>query len=52
MLFNQKIQGSEFNLEAIEEHKKIAFKEGYQVVAERLCQASIDPTQESLASCK
>ena len=52
ILFNQKMQGSEFNLEAMVEHKKIAFKEGYQAVAEFLRQASIGPTQESPASCE
>ena len=52
MLFNQKMQGSEFNLEATTEHKKIAFKEGYQAIAECLWQASANPTQESPTSCE
>ena len=51
ILFNQKMQGSDFNLETTEEHKKIAFKEGYQAVAESLRQASTGPTKESPASC-
>lgn len=52
IFFNQKMQGSEFNLEAMREHQKIAFKEGYQAMAEFLCQASLGPTQEPLASCQ
>jgi hypothetical protein len=50
ILFNQKMQGSDFNLEATEEHKKVAFKEGYQAMAERLRQVSTGPTEESPAS--
>ena len=45
------MQGTDFNLEATEEHKKIAFKQGYAAVAERLRQASIAPTKQSPTSC-
>ena len=38
-------------MEATEEHKKIAFKQGYAAVAECLWQASIAPTERSPASC-
>ena len=44
-LINKKMQGTDFNLEATEEHKKIAFKQGYAAVAEHLRQASIAPTE-------
>ena len=52
MLYNQKMQGSEFNLEVMTEHKKIAFKEGYQAVAECLHQACTGLAQESPTSCE
>ena len=45
------MQGSDFNLEAMEEHKRIAFKEGYAAVAEHLRQASTGPIEQSPASC-
>ena len=45
LLINKKMQGIDFNLEAMEEHKKIAFKQGYAIVAEHLRQASIVPTE-------
>ena len=45
------MQGTNFNLEAMEEHKKIAFKQGYVAVVECLWQASITPTEQSPASC-
>ena len=45
------MQGSDFNLETTEEHKRIAFKEGYAVMAERLWQASTGPTEQSPTSC-
>ena len=45
LLINKKMQGADFNLEATEEHKKIAFKQGYAVVAECLRKASIAPTK-------
>ena len=51
LLINKKMQDADFNLEAIEEHKKIAFKQGYAAVAERLQQASNAPTKQSPASC-
>ena len=50
-LINKKMQGANFNLEATEEHKKIAFKQGYAAVVERLRQASIAPTEQSTTSC-
>ena len=34
------MQGSDFNLEATEEHKRISFKQGYAVMAEYLRKAS------------
>ena len=45
LLINKKMQGSDFNLEATEEHKRIAFKQGYAAVAERLRQASTGLTE-------
>ena len=45
------MQGPDFNLEATEEHKKIAFKKGYAAMAERLWKASTAPTEQSPASC-
>ena len=51
LLINKKMQGANFNLEATEEHTKIAFKQGYAAVAERLWKASIAPTEQSPASC-
>ena len=51
LLINKKMQGTDFNLEAMKEHKKIAFKQGYVVVAEHLWQASIAPTEQSPTSC-
>ena len=45
------MQGSDFNLEAMEEHKRIAFKEGYVAVAEHLQEASTGPTEQSPTSC-
>jgi hypothetical protein len=45
LLINKKMQGVDFNLEAIKEHKKIAFKQGYAAMAECLRQASIAPTE-------
>ena len=50
-LINKKMQGTHFNLEAMEEHKKIAFKQGQATMAERLQQASIAPTEQSPTSC-
>ena len=51
LLINKNMQGTDFNLEATEEHKKIAFKQGYAAVVECLRQASIAPTKQSPASC-
>ncbi len=51
LLINKKMKGADFNLEATKEHKKIAFKQGYAVVAERLWQASIVLTEQSPESC-
>ena len=45
------MQGTDFNLEATKEHKKIAFKQGYATVPEHLRQASIAPIEQSPASC-
>ena len=36
LLINKKMQGTDFNLEAMEEHKRISFKQGYAVVAKHL----------------
>ena len=51
LLINKKMQGTDFNLEATEEHKRIAFKQGYAAVAERLRQASTGLTEQSPSSC-
>ena len=51
LLINKKMQGSNFNLEAMEEHKRIAFKQGYAAMAERLRQASTSLTKQSPAWC-
>ena len=48
---SKKMQGIDFNLEAIEEHKKIAFKQGYVAMDKCLWKASIAPTEQSPASC-
>ena len=50
-LINKKMQGSNFNLEAIEEHKRIAFKQGYVAMDEHLWKASTGLTEQSPTSC-
>ena len=45
------MQGTDFNLEATEEHKRIAFKKGYTIMVECLWQASTSPTKQSHAIC-
>jgi hypothetical protein len=45
LLINKKMQGTDFNLEAKEEHKKIVLKQGYAVMVEHLWQAFIASTE-------
>ena len=47
--YQEKTQGTNFNVEVTDEDRKIALKEGYKVVAARLCEESASLAQESSA---